>query len=184
MNNQVVKVGGQDIKVHGQKLERGQKGHDPETSAVNFSGTSESNVGKMVVFLLRSEVFGRVFSPHDGEFCNEFHCGTILHEDEDSFIIGWAETGEGKYVMKYPELYSFFRIVDSSDEVDAIEDMVINYADKLFQMVGGVWPFDVNMIEELEAALGGEGCKTSVAEQQQVLEKLKQTKFQSFRELS
>jgi len=172
------------ITVYGKKTQRQENNfRSPEDSSINFSSTEDGNIGKIAVFLLRCEVFGRILSPLNGDDLGWFlHYGEILYEDEDSFIINQVEIlGKvcPKFVMKYPEVYSFFRIVDTGREVEAIRALVENYAERLFETVGGVRPFDVKMLEELEESLEG-GCgpgDVSTEEQEAVLAKLRQTKF-------
>lgn len=152
-----------------------------ETSAVNFSGPEGGNVGKLAVFLLCSEVFGRIFNPEDGEIVNLFHSGEILHEDANAFVVGNIGEKRGRFVMKYAELYSFFRIVETQQEVDAIESMVEAYAARLFNLLDEKWPFDVDMLEELEdASEYGYFSSVPVEVQEDTLRKLKQTDFKSF----
>lgn len=170
------------IEVYGEKVFREKEATEfQEDSAVNFTGTGGSNIGKVAVYLLRSEVFRRIFSPLDGDLYFLVHQTQILQEDEDSFIVGCRD--EASFVMKYAELYSFFRIVDSFEEASIIEIMIENYAQKLFEQVEEKLPFDTDMLEELEASLeeGFYGGKpVSIEEQEKVMEKLKRTPFPSF----
>jgi len=176
------------ITVYGKKIQREKNilHPSPEDSSINFSSTDASNIGKIAVYLLRDEVFGRILAPNDGDDIDMFlHHGEILHEDEDSFIIKRREFLSGEcteFVMKHPERYSFFRIVDTEEEVEAIRALVENYAERLFEAVGGVWPFDIRMLEELGESVE-EGCDPdaiSIEEQEMVLAKLRKTRFEPF----
>lgn len=176
-NNEMQVVNG--ITVCGEKIRR--DAIQAEDSSINFSSTGERNVGKIAVYLLRNEVFGRIFSPSDSnDFEPFFHSGEILHEDEDSFIIKQTEFLP-QFVMKHPEIYSFFRIVDTEKEAEAIRTLVENYAERLFEVLGDTWPFGSDMLEELEESVY-ENCypgAISTEAQEEVLAKLKQTKFKS-----
>ncbi len=175
------------ITVYGKKTRR-ETGinQSPEDSSINFSSTEGRNVGKIAVYLLRDEVFGQIFSPSFADdFDPVFHNGEILYEDEDSFIIkhrGFLGHECNKFVMKHLEAYSFFRIVDTEKEVEAIRVLAENYAEQLFEAVGGTYPFGTNMLEELEESV----CESSylgdisIEAQKEVLTKLKQTKFKPF----
>jgi len=175
------------ITVYGKKLQRGENVlYSPEDSSVNFSSTEECNIGKIAVYLLRDEVFGRILAPNDGDDIDMFlHHGEILNEDEDSFIIKRREFLGGEcteFVMKHPERYSFFRIVDTEEDVDAIKALVENYAEKLFETVGRVCPFETGMLEELGESVeeGYSPNAISIEEQEAVLAKLRKTKFEPF----
>lgn len=183
-NNEMQVVNG--ITVCGEKIRRDKNAFQaPEDSAINFSSTGERNVGKIAVYLLRDEVFGRIFSPSGAnDFEPFFHSGEILHEDEDSFIIKQIEFPSGgcnQFVMKHPETYSFFRIVDTEKEVEAIRTLIENYAERLFEAVGDAWPFGTTMFEELEESVYENGYPGAISTevQEEVLAKLKQTKFKS-----
>ena len=62
-------------------------------------------------------------------------------------------------------------------------DLIENYAQHLFELLDEKWPFDIDMLDELEETLGesldgGISMKT----QEKVLNKLKKNKFKPFRE--
>ncbi len=174
------------ITVYGKKTQRQENNfRSPEDSSINFSSTEECNIGKIAVYLLRDEVFGRILSSLSGDNLDWFfHHGEILHEDGDSFIVkryDFREYNNVKFVMKHPELYSFFRIVDTWEEVKTIGVLMENYVERLFRTLGEVYPFDVRMLEELEESIE-EGCApvaVSIEAQEAVLTKLQKTKFKS-----
>ena len=172
------------ITVMGEKeSRRSEYSHTTEDASINFTGPDSNNIGKIAVYLLRKEVFGRILSPNDGELRGVVHTDDIAAESEDSFIVWNADRKTGNYLMKYPENYSFFRIVDSGEDVDAVIAMIENYAQHLFELLDEKWPFDIDMLDELEETLGesldgGISMKT----QEKVLNKLKKNKFKPFRE--
>jgi hypothetical protein len=172
------------ITVIGEKeSRRSEYSHTQEDASINFTGPDSNNIGKIAVYLLRKEVFGRILSPNDGELGGVVHADDIAAESEDSFIVWNADRKMGSYLMKYPENYSFFRIVDSEEDVDAVIAMIENYAQHLFELLDEKWPFDIDMLDELEDTLGesfdgGISMKT----QEKVLNKLKKTEFKPFRE--
>lgn len=122
----------------------------------------------------------RLLDPDSAETCYVVHCGKILAEDKNSFIINHGDSN-ATYVMKFPELYTLFRIVDDGDEVTAICEMIDNYARDLFDKVDNEWPFDVNFLDKMEDSIYDCG-NVPVERQNAVMEKLKQTKFKSFSE--
>ena len=85
--------------------------------------------------------------------------------------------------MKYPEAYSFFRIVDTEREAEAVKTLVENYSNQLFEAIGGEWSFDVRMLEKLEYSVNDDHpfSDVTVEEQEKVLEKLRETEFEFFR---
>lgn len=181
MKNQIKVVNG--ITVHGTKSRRNQlRGtFAQETSAVNFTGLNNNdNIGKIAVYMKWREVFGRILDPDSAETSDIVYCGKILAEDKNSFIIDLGDN-YAVYVMKFPELYTFFRIVDNQEEVEAIFEIIDNYARDLFDKVDNEWPFDVNFLDKMEDSIYNYG-NVPVEQQNAVMEKLKQTKFKSFRE--
>lgn len=181
MKKQINVVNG--ITVYGTKSRRNQQNGSfaQETSAVNFTSLSNNgNIGKIAVYMKWHEVHGRILDPDSAETCYVVHCGKILAEDKNSFIINHGDSN-ATYVMKFPELYTLFRIVDDGDEVTAICEMIDNYARDLFDKVDNEWPFDVNFLDKMEDSIYDCG-NVPVERQNAVMEKLKQTKFKSFSE--
>ena len=181
MKKQINVVNG--ITVYGTKSRRNQQNGSfaHETSAVNFTSLSNNgNIGKIAVYMKWHEVHGRILDPDSAETCDIVYHGKILAEDKNSFIIA-LDDNYAVYVMKFPELYTLFRIVDNQEEVEIICEMIDNYARNLFERVNSEWPFDVNFLDKMEESIC---CYRDVPVEQQnaVMEKLKQTKFKSFRE--
>lgn len=71
--------------------------------------------------------------------------------------------------------------MDNQEEVEAIFEIIDNYARDLFDKVDNEWPFDVNFLDKMEDSIYNYG-NVPVEQQNAVMEKLKQTKFKSFRE--
>lgn len=161
------------IMVHGEKIPRTEPSQQ-EDSSVNFSGSSKSNVGKWCVYLYREDVFGRILS--QDELGCVLQTNQIIGEDADALIVGSPEKKEGFYLMKYPELYSFFRIVDSEEELNAVIAMIENYTQHLFSLLDEKWPFDIDMLGEfkntLDESFDGD---ISMETQKKVLNKLQKT---------
>ena len=181
MKKQINVVNG--ITVYGTKSRRNQQNGSfaHETSAVNFTSLNNNgNIGKIAVYMKWHEVHGRILDPDSAETCDIVYHGKILAEDKNSFIIDLGDN-YAAYVMKFPELYTFFRIVNKQEEVEAIFEIIDNYARDLFDKVGNEWPFDVNFLDKMEDSIYNYG-NVPVEQQNAVMEKLKQTKFKSFRE--
>ena len=181
MKKQINVVNG--ITVYGTKSRRNQQNGSfaHETSAVNFTSLNNNgNIGKIAVYMKWHEVHGRILDPDSAETCDIVYHGKILAEDKNSFIIA-LDDNYAVYVMKFPELYTLFRIVDNQEEVEIICEMIDNYARDLFERVNSEWPFDVNFLDKMEESI----CyyrDVPVEQHNAMMEKLKQTKFKSFRE--
>ncbi len=165
---------------NGGKLERAKYGQHKESSSVNFTGSSDCNIGKTAVFLYRKDYAGKIFDPCLEEV-NEFIYGEcILAEDEDSFTVGRPDGKDSFVIMKYPELYCFFRIVDSG-ETDVVIGMITKYVYRLFRKLEGEYPFGLDIIEKFEESIDiaslDDFNTESEAEERAVLKKLKKTKF-------